>query len=355
MSLARIAAALNLSITTVSRALAGYSDVSAKTRARVVAEAARINYRPNQDARRLRLGRADAVGLVMPTGVGQFDDPFFLRLLGAVGPGLAAKGLDLLVCAAPEADEIAQYRHFVESRRVDGFLVARMRARDPRVAYLQEAGVPFVTHGRTESDRPYAWVDTDGTAAAALATRRLVGLGHRRIVLINAQARYSFARFREAGWRAAMAEAHLETPPVVICEATEAGGFDAMHGLLGGGEEPTAVLCATDRMAVGALHAIAQTGLRAGRDISVIGYDDLPMSAHTDPPLTTLAQPFMESGARMVEMLVALLGGAEPESLQTMLQARLIVRASDGPAPGTGLHQKKKPEETHDLDTPRRT
>jgi ABC-type sugar transport system substrate-binding protein len=93
------------------------------------------------------------------------------------------------------------------------------------------------------------------------------------------------------------------------------------------------VLCATDRLAIGALHAVAQAGLRAGRDISLIGFDDLPMASCTDPPLTTIEQRIDTAGARMVEMLLQLLGGADPAGLREIWSARLIPRGSDGPAP----------------------
>jgi LacI family transcriptional regulator len=96
---------------------------------------------------------------------------------------------------------------------------------------------------------------------------------------------------------------------------------------------PSAVLCATDRLAVGALHAVAHAGLRAGRDVSIIGYDNLPMATYTDPPLTTIEQPIERAGARMVEMLLALMAGADAMDFAELWPARLIPRASDGPAP----------------------
>jgi LacI family transcriptional regulator len=103
--------------------------------------------------------------------------------------------------------------------------------------------------------------------------------------------------------------------------------------LLARRRRPTAVLCATDRMAVGALHALASAGLRAARDFSVIGYDDLPMASYTDPPLTTLEQPIPRMAQRLVDMLLALLDGAEPAPLREVWRARLIARQSDGPVP----------------------
>lgn len=319
-------------MTTVSRALGGYTDVAAATRARVSAEATRIDYRPNQLARRLRGGRTGAIGLVLPSAPGQFDDPFFLRMLAAVGPRLADAGLDLLVTAArPGTDELRTYRQLVEGKRVDGFLVARTRRHDDRIAYLLDNGVAFVAHGRTKSRRPYAHVDIDGEMACRIATERLIGFGHRSIALINASDTYMFAFYRQRGWFAALRAAALPAWHLVSAEPTEENGFRLANELLGAAEPPTAMLCATDRIAVGALHAIKNAGLRAGRDVSVIGYDDLPLATYTDPPLTTIAQPIERAVARMVEMLLALLAGADPAAFAELLPASLVARSSDGP------------------------
>ena len=298
MSLARIARSLGISVTTVSRALAGYDDVAAATRERVQAEAARIDYRPNATARRLRSGRSEAIGVVLPAAPGQFDDPFFLRMLSAIGPALAKARLDLLVTTArPGADEMRAYRHLVESRKVDGILLARTRRHDERIGFLLDRDFPFVAHGRSEEPRPVASIDIDGEAACRAACERLLGFGHRRIALINALPIYLCAHHRAAGWRAAAGtgQALREVEP------TEENGFLAMQDLLRT-ERPTAVLCATDRLAVGALHALSHAGLRAGRDVSIIGYDDLPLATYTDPPLTTIAQPIERAARRMVEM-----------------------------------------------------
>ena len=339
MSLSRIARALGVSVTTVSRALAGYEDVAAATRARVRQEAARIAYKPNSAARRLQGGRAGAVGVVLPNAAGQFDDPFFLRMLSAIGPALESAALDLLVtCARPGQDERHAYRALVENRKVDGILLARTRSQDDRIDYLLDQDFPFVAHGRSDTAKPFAYVDIDGEAACRAATERLLGFGHTRIAMINAPIEYRFAVHRQAGWRAALGAAGLgevrrgQAGPLRHVEATEENGFLAMRDLLRA-DAPTAVLCATDRIAVGALHAITDAGLRVGHDISVIGYDDLPLASYTAPPLTTIAQPIERAARRMVEMLRARIDGAAPETMQEIWPARLIARASDGPAP----------------------
>jgi LacI family transcriptional regulator len=335
MSLTRIASALGLSVTTVSRALGGFDDVAQLTRRRVEAEAERIGYRPNATARRLRGGRSGAVGIVLPTGPGQLDEPFFLRMIGALGPRLAAAGLDLIVSSARAgADELALYRQFVENRRVDAMVVARTRRRDERVRYLIDARFPFVVHGRT-ADAGHAFVDVDGAAAFREAAQRLIAFGHRRIGFIGAPLDYSFGFFREAGWREGLAEAGLAAGPARFGEATEENGFRLAGALLRDSEAPTALLCATDRLAFGALHAIAGAGLRAGPDISVIGYDNSPVGNYVAPPLTSFDPDIEGAAGRMLDMLLAQLGGAAASELGEVRRARLVARQSDGPAPAT--------------------
>jgi LacI family transcriptional regulator len=352
MSLIRIASALDLSVTTVSRALGGHGDVAEATRRRVQTEAERIGYRPNATARRLRGGRSDAVGIVLPTGPGQLGEPFFLRLIAAIGPRLAEAGLDLIVSSARGgAEELALYRQFVENRRVDAMIVARTRLDDARITYLREAGLPFVAHGRTAAgDHP--WVDIDGTAAFRAATQRLLGFGHRRIALIGAPLDYGFGFFREAGWRKALAEAGVEPGPARFAEPSEENGYRLATELLAGRELPTALLCATDRLAVGALHALGHAGLKAGRDVSVIGYDNSPVGNYVATPLTSF-DPDIEGAAQsMLDMLLAQLAGRSDTPMSELRGASLIARRSDGPAPtDTGQIKSRiasREDTTHD-------
>jgi LacI family transcriptional regulator len=333
-SLKTLAQQLGLSITTVSRALAGYTDVAAETRARVEAAAAAAGYRPHPIARQLKGGRSNAVGVVLPAEPGHFTDPFFSELLVGLGEALARADMDLLVTAArPGAEEMKTYRRLVEGRRVDGIVIARTRVDDERVRYLLDRDFPFVTHGRTEERRAYAHVDADGRQAFIDATQRLIELGHRRIALINAPATFMFARHREAGWRAALAAAGVKPGPFVAGEATEENGAILARQLLARADRPTALLCATDRLAVGALHAVTAAGLRVGRDVSVVGYDDLPFATYTDPPLTTIAQPIRAMAERLSEMLIARIAGAAAGTLAEIWPATLVPRASDGPPP----------------------
>lgn len=336
MNLRELSRHLGLSQTTVSRALGGYSDVSARTRARVVEAAERLGYSPNTSARRLASGRAGAIGLVVPLPKGQFSDPFFLELLAGIGERLGAEDLDLVVTAAPAGEaEMKAYDRLVRERRVDGIIVARTRARDPRIDFLRERDAPFVAYGRTEGALDYPYLDIDSEAGFAEATARLIGLGHRRIALINAPSTLFFARPRHDGYARALAEAGLPEDPALVVEGnmTEAGGAEAAARLFALPDRPTAVLAANDPTAIGVLRAARASDLPVPQALSVIGYDDLALSALSDPPLTTLAQPIREAGARLADMLLRRIAGMPAAQLQEIWPPRLVPRGSDGPAP----------------------
>jgi LacI family transcriptional regulator len=332
-SLRDLASSLGLSITTVSRALDGYPDVSDATRERVRVAADLAAYRPNAAARRLRRGATDIVTLILPTDPGHFDEPLYLQMLAPIGDCLAQAGYDLtLIAATPGPDEIKMYRRIVEERRADALIVVRTRHRDPRVQYLAMQEFPFVTLGRTECARPYAHVDGDGEQAFRIATERLCALGHRRIVHLAAPSAFTFAGLRSRGYAAAMAAAGL-LPVVVEDLASEEGGYRAARAALAAPPRPTALVCATDRMAIGAMRAAREMALAVPRDLSIVGHDNLPATAFTDPPLSTMELPIAETGVRLAEMVLARLGGADPGELAHLRAVEMIDRASTAPPP----------------------
>lgn len=335
-SLKALAQRLGLSITTVSRALDDYPDVAQSTRERVRHAAREANYRPHSAARRLRKGAGETVAFVMPAQPGHFHEPVFAELLAAIGEKLAAEHHDLILLAArPGLEEMATYRRLVESGRADAFIIARTRRHDERVAYLEAKGVPFICHGRTETKRPYAFVDGDGEAGFKALTTRLIGLGHRRIAHLSAPSYLTFATLRANGWRQAMAEGGLDEAArqlLVEGEPTEADGHRLAVELLAGPQPPTALLCATDRMALGAMQAVVEAGLAIGPDIAVTGHDNIPAASYARPGLTTMELPPAEVGMRLAAMVLARMGGGDPRELSTVLSLRQIPRGSSGEA-----------------------
>lgn len=335
-SLKALARHLGLSITTVSRALDDYPDVAPATRERVRHAAREANYRPHSAARRLRKGTGETVAFVMPAQPGHFHEPVFAELLAAIGEKLAAEQHDLILLAArPGLEEMATYRRLVESGRADAFIIARTRRHDERVAYLEAKGVPFICHGRTETKRPYAYVDGDGEAGFRALTTRLIGLGHRRIAHLSAPSYLTFATLRAAGWRQAMAEGGLDEAAqqlFVEGEPTEADGHRLAAELLARRQPPTALVCATDRMALGAMQAVAEAGLTIGPDVAVTGHDNIPAASYARPGLTTMELPPHEVGARLAAMVLARMGGSDPRELSAVLDLSQIPRSSSGEA-----------------------
>lgn len=331
MTLRALANQLGLSITTVSRALDGYDDVAVATRERVRKAAEEIGYRPNPLARRLRKGTAEAVALVMPTEPGRFFEPAFGELLAVLGAHLAEAKLDLMLLAArPGPEEAAVYRRLVEGRRVDACILFRTRCRDERVTYLAASGMPFICFGRTEARHPYAYVDGAADEGFADLTRRLIRLGRKRFAHLQGPASLTYSAIRARGFSLALAEAGLAPVAILESEATEEGGYRAAQAMLSAGTLPDAIVAATDRMALGAYRAVSEAGATVGIDVAVTGHDNIAAAGFTQPSLTTMEVPIVDVARRLVEGLVARMGGARPEDLQSVFPLNQLPRASSG-------------------------
>jgi LacI family transcriptional regulator len=206
---------------------------------------------------------------------------------------------------------------------------------DERIAYLVKKGFPFVAHGRTELEQPYAWFDYDNEAGMRIACERLLGLGHRRIALISAPLKLNFARQRHDSFKASMEEAGLRVDPRHMLDNTldRRSGYQAMQQLLASSPRPTAVIVDNHLSGVGAVRALLDAGVDIGKEISVIVWgcvEDSLVSSN----VTTIDQPNIDlAGAKMIEMLMALAGGADPAGLQVLWQPTLLAGATVGPCP----------------------
>jgi LacI family transcriptional regulator len=332
-----LAAELGLSVTTISRALAGYDDVAEATRLRVLQAAEEMGYVPDVTARRLQKGRTDTLGFVIPTFGPRFSDPFFSELLAGIGNEAARHRYDVLVSTHPPdtAQEQDAYRRMAAGRRVDGLLVVRTRVQDWRISYLSELRFPFVAFGRCDLDVDFAYVDADGARGMELVTQHLIDQGHRQLAYIAAPHGLMFGEHRQAGFEAAMQRNGLSLRPeyVVVGDLTEAGGFEATKELLGLSPMTTAIVACNDLMAIGAISAVQRHGLQVGCDVAVTGFDDIPLAEHCHPALTTVRQPIYEIACRVCRMLVEMIRGEPLEQRQVLLQPELVVRDSSGPSP----------------------
>jgi len=337
VTLKDIARRVGYSVTTVSRALAGYDDVAESTRQLVLETAAEMGYHPNVTARRLQRQRTDTIGFIIPTHGPRFSDPFFSELLTGIGNYSAEHELDLLVSTqAPGSEEMKTYKRIVSERRVDGLLVVRTRHRDARIAYLIDQGFPFVAFGRSDVGEDFPYVDVDSRAGVRQLTQHLIDFGHRRIAYIAAPPNLMFASHRMMGYQEALAENSiaLDEELVTVGALTQRSGHAAGCDLLTRALRPTAIIASNDLMALGVISAAQGLGLAVGRDVAVTGFDDVPLAEDAHPPLTTLRQPIYEIGQRICEMLIRLLQGEILEERHVILQPQLIVRKSCGaPAP----------------------
>ena len=334
VTLKDLAEELVLSITTVSRALGGYSDVAESTRLRVTRAAEEMGYVPSATARRLQKGRTDTIGFVIPTRGPRFSDPFFSELLAGIGNAAARHNFDLLVSTQPpdSAEEQAAYRRMAQGRLVDGLLVVRTRVEDWRIDYLSRIGLPFVAFGRSDLDVDFPYVDEDGVRGLELVTQHLVERGHQRLAFISAPEGLMFCELRWAGLEAALERHGLSLRPEhrIVGDLTQRGGFSAMNQLLDASPTPTAVIACNDLMALGAISAAQRRGLVVGRDVAITGCDDIPLAEHSHPSLTTLRQPIYDIGTQICDMLVCLMQGEVLGERHVLLQPELVVRESSG-------------------------
>lgn len=333
-----IAGALGLSTATVSRALNGFPEVNAQTRDLVAAAARRMNYRPNQLAQKLVSGRSGMIGLILRSTEDAAADPTFFEVMTGLSERLAAHDKDLVFHASAAPDVLAPYRRMVAKNMLDGFILNAPAFDDPRIAWLRSQNVPFVVHGREgEGPQTYPFYDIDNARLARESAALLMDLGHRRIAFLNGPAEYAYARTRLAAFTAALAARGLKVPPRFLHHGrlSEEEGYRAALALLAEGEAPSAILCASTLIAAGAARAARDRGLSIPGDLSLIAHDDaVPQlrAVNFTPALTVTRAPLRDACAPLADAIHALLAGAAPETLQTLVPAPLILRASTGPA-----------------------
>ena len=339
MSITLLAQDLGLSISTVSRALNGYADVSASTRERVAKRAAELGYQPHPGARSLKSGKAHAVGAILPMSDqnGQFISGLYSNLLGGIASVLDPAGYNLVASthlSTSAAAELSRYEMMIRSKAVDAFVVVRTQTHDPRVQLLHDRGIPFVTYGRCKLPFEHSWVDTDNEGAFHILTQRLIAHGHRRIALLNGPEGYTFALLRQAGFEQAMNEHQLPLNPAHIAhgDLSESAGFTLAQHMLTLPVRPTAFLCATDAMAIGCIAAVRRAGLRVGHDVSVVGYGNTDASSYCEPPLTTIETRIYANGRHIGQLLLAQLDSDDSLPRHYLEPVELVPRQSDGPA-----------------------
>lgn len=339
VNLKQLSAKLSLSQTTVSRALNGYPEVAEETRRRVVEAAKRYGYRPNPSARRLATGKAGMIGYIMPAGESVDIDTHFVEFLSGVGDYARAHDFDLALSPTSPEDEETTYRRVVANHQVDAVYVSSPSTDDRRIRLLEELGLPYIVHGRSDDiEFEFPFLDIDNEGAFHDAARLLLQLGHERIALLNGDPGKTFALHRERGVRRAMKNQGLALQDRLLSSTTmtEENGYRTAKRLLGESERPTALICSSLMQTLGVLRAIGDLGLTVPGDVSLISHDDVFPFLKPEGfavPLTTTCSPIRAAGARIAERLAARIAETETGPVGEVWPVDLIVRGSVGRAP----------------------
>jgi LacI family transcriptional regulator len=332
-----VARAASVHPSTVSRVLNGRAELSLlpETRERVIAAASRLGYRPSALARSLRLRRTFTLGMLVP----DITNPFFPPIIKGVEDTAHARGYNLILCNTMDSSEReATYLRVLRERQVDGLLIASSFMADSTIAELRREKFPYVLLNRAPRGGDDLAVLPNNREGTAAAVDHLVGLGHRGIGLVGGPQTTMTGQERLATARAALRRHRLPADDGIVAIAegfSEEAGYRAARRLLRAGEAPTAIFAANDLIALGTLRAAREAGLEVPKDLSIVGFNDIPLADLFDPPLTTVHVPQQEMGATAASLLIAQLERETIKDRRVVLDATLVIRGSTAPARAT--------------------
>jgi LacI family transcriptional regulator len=334
VTITELARASGVSVGTVSRALNGYADVRPETRERIMRLARELDYTPGAAARSLVTQRSHVIGVVLDTGEGHPDlqHPFFHEVMVGLKNQIGARGFDLLLFASERpGNGFGPHSYLKRSlhHNVDGVVMMGVDPEDPEVQRVTRSDLATVGVDVGLAGTATTYVVSDNVAGGQLAVRHFHERGHRRIATITGLLDKLPGAERLRGYRQAIQELGLayRDDYVAYGDFYTDSGRRAMEQLLALPEPPTAVFAASDMMALGAIRAAAEAGLSVPTDISVIGFDDIQLADHMNPPLTTVRQDKAGLGAAAGSAIARLVGGEQPSG-PVVLPVELVERGS---------------------------
>jgi LacI family transcriptional regulator len=338
MTLEEVAALAGVSRATVSRVVNNQPHVNAEKRARVRQIIRACGYQPNPAARALARGHSHTIGLVIPTALaGWLSSAYFTFLFQGAANACEQRGYNMML--SPQAAQTPEaYDHIISSGYVDGLVVTTSAVGAAYLDHLIEHEYPFVLLGRHLQRNDLNTVYADNLEAAQRVVAYLVSLGYSRIATITGSAVNATAVDRLDGFLAGIRSLGLTCPPEYIAQGsfTEEGSYEAMQSLLALADRPQAVFCCNDQAAVAALRAIRDAGLAVPDDIALVGFDDLPLAAAVDPPLTTVHHPVEQMGllaaSLLIDQLEAMAANPQlrPVPQHIVVGTEIVVRGSCG-------------------------
>ncbi len=330
LTLEDIARLSGVSRSTVSRVINVDANVKEGTRQKVLQVIQNFNFQPNLAARGLAAGRTNVIGLVIPAGVAAlFSDPYFPQLIQGVSAACNSHNYSVMLWLAEPEFERRMVSQILHNGLLDGTVIASTLMDDPIVKSLYESKMPFMLIGRHPT-LDVNYLDVDNVRAAREATLHLLHIGRKNIATITGPQNQIAGYDRYQGYLTALHERNHRVDPNLVAEGdfSEASGYIAMLRLLQ--QKPDAVFAASDMMAFGAMRALREANLHIPEDVAVIGFDDIPASAKTEPPLTTVHQSASAMGVLAVETLIDIIDHPGSETRHIVIATEFVIRSSCG-------------------------
>lgn len=326
-----IARLANVSRTTVSRVLNNRPDVNSETREKVLEIIKEYDFYPSVFAKGNKTKKINTLGLIIPYEYNSvFTNPFYSEVIRGILAEAASAGYYILNCShRPNNDYISMFKQ----KRVEGFIVLSPNADNYELfEKFNDANIPHVATAKIPNAKSLNYVDVDNSYGATLAVDHLVSLGHRRIAVITGPKVLVSHEDRLAGYKHGLVQNGLpyQGQYIKFGDNSVESGFASALELLALEEKPTAFFAGADMMAIGAIKAMRSVGLMVPEDFSVVGFDDIPIAEHIDPPLTTVGQPASQKGSEACRRLIQYLENGNPIKT-SILPVELKIRKSTGP------------------------
>lgn len=328
-----IAKLAGVSVTTVSRALNGYSDVNEKTRQKIKAVAEELHYSPNLLARSLVMKKTKTIGLLVSgMQIEGSKDNFTYEVLCGLNDCAGERGYDLILFSTnSELQRQKTYNQLCQERKVDGVILQGIKIDDPYLKEVVESDIPCVLVDIPIESESVGFVTTDNCAGAKTAVDHMIGLGHRNIGMINGHEKAFVSQQRLEGYRQALTEAQISFRADYVADGSfvESEAEVQAEQMLTNHPEITAIFCASDLMALGTMKAARKLGRQIPDDLSVAGFDDIMLASYSSPPLTTISQNRYMMGYEAAVLLIEMLEGTN-DTHKKVLETSLITRESTG-------------------------
>ena len=328
-----LAKKLNLSVSSVSRALNGHKNISEKTKFKILKLAKKYNYSPDLSAKRLASQKSDTIAFIATISP-YAPDYVLLEFLAGITLGIKNSSTELLVkFSLSEKEEINYYHNLINSKQADKFIFYRTKQKDKRIELLQKNNINFVSWGRSKSYNNYAWIDMDNYKSIELLMSRLIKFGHKKIALINVHQSFNYGYQRKKAYEKILKENNLKFTKNYYQESlsgTTSNGVALTKFLLDLNNPPTAIICSLDKFFIGCLQECNNRKLDIGKNISVVGYNDHD-NYLSSQNLTFISHPLSSMGQESVQILKNIERGEKPKNQGKLIEPILHEGTSDGP------------------------